>query len=37
MNALRLFRQVDIDFAYRQIRFSLPDPVMMASGWTVNR
>jgi predicted aspartyl protease len=37
MNALRLFRQVDIDFANRQIRFSLPDPVMMASGWTVKR
>ena len=31
MDALRLFRQVDIDFANREVRFSLPDSPLMAS------
>jgi len=31
MDALRLFRQVDIDFANREIRFRLPDSPLMAS------
>ncbi|MGN6278580.1 MAG: retropepsin-like aspartic protease [Sphingomonas sp.] len=31
MDALRLFRQVDIDFANRQIRFSLPNSVLVAT------
>lgn len=31
MDSLRLFRQVDIDFANRQIRFRLPDSPLMAS------
>jgi predicted aspartyl protease len=30
MDALRLFRRVDIDFANRRIRFSLPDSALMA-------
>jgi predicted aspartyl protease len=30
MDTLRLFREVDIDFANRRIRFSLPRPTMMA-------
>lgn len=31
MDALRLFQQVDIDFANREIRFRLPDSPLMAS------
>jgi predicted aspartyl protease len=32
MDALRLFRQVDIDFANREIRFSLPTSTLMAAN-----
>lgn len=35
MDLLRLFRRVDIDFANRQILFSLPTPTLMAGTWSV--